>query len=517
MFAVVVIPAVDLRPFVQGEKVRSLPDWRLDQANTGPFLAGFGALTGRKRGGSQYWTDEEMFAEARGALRFEPSLTSRRLSKVAQVTFATRRVFFDRHELIRFEIGVKLQRARSQQNVRDNLTARALASAVATLPVRVLKGAAPSEVELAATGRHLAARFERETQVGYALGGSRLVQAGRPLVVLERSEPLFPDPVRDLYPDARACARVNIGEDLELVSLNERWLGRRNERQAKAAPLAAGAAGFYIQVPRLTYWWRQNSSRRLELRLTRAIRDLRLGLVRYHSEREALRLALEAFKSGMLDSMTSQARAEFERFLARRADVLRRRKLNGLPTDGMFSLYASQVDLCAPETTPTLLARLSEINLELAKAVEVEIVKSLAAQEKLLVVSGNRKVVVNVADNSKTINLGDGVIVEGPVVVADAIAASFNTVAHRVRSQDLQNDMRELHRLVALVSRGMEAHEAELLARDLQELTAEVTSPQPRRAFVRRAARGLIEGAQRAAEAGTPIVVLVEKIAGLIG
>ena len=70
---------------------------------------------------------------------------------------------------------------------------------------------------------------------------------------------------------------------------------------------------------------------------------------------------------------------------------------------------------------------------------------------------------------------------------------------------------------VATLAELLDPDDAELAARDLEDLTREAISPKPRATWWQRAARGLIDTAKKTAEVGIPVIDLVTRITALIG
>ncbi len=111
----------------------------------------------------------------------------------------------------------------------------------------------------------------------------------------------------------------------------------------------------------------------------------------------------------------------------------------------------------------------------------------------------------------------NGSIVGSNVVAARTIENSSLMAAQTPMNEDLRVLVSELHKAVAELTESLDDDEAALAARDLEDLTKEITSPTPRAAFWRRAIEGLTSAAETAAEVGGPVVTLLGKIAVLMG
>jgi hypothetical protein len=124
------------------------------------------------------------------------------------------------------------------------------------------------------------------------------------------------------------------------------------------------------------------------------------------------------------------------------------------------------------------------------------------------------KEVVQVTSQTITI-LGD--VVNSNVVAAETIEHSSIIAAESPIQKDLKAALLELHKATATLTSHLPDDEAALAARDVEDLTKEATSRDPRPAFWRRAAEGLLAAAKKGAEAGTPVIELVTKVTSLLG
>jgi hypothetical protein len=105
-----------------------------------------------------------------------------------------------------------------------------------------------------------------------------------------------------------------------------------------------------------------------------------------------------------------------------------------------------------------------------------------------------------------------GSIVGSNIVAAETIENSSVVAANAPISDELKRNLLHLHHAVAELTRSLPDDESALAARDLEDLTKEVTSPNPRPAFWRRAADGLLAAAKMASGIGLPVIDLVTKV-----
>jgi hypothetical protein len=113
------------------------------------------------------------------------------------------------------------------------------------------------------------------------------------------------------------------------------------------------------------------------------------------------------------------------------------------------------------------------------------------------------------------VNIG-GSVVNSSIVVAHTIEDSWNTVQSSPASSELKTLLADLHKAVATLTGSLDPDDAELAARDLEDLTREAVSPKPRSEWWQRAAQGLVSAAKKTAEVGIPVIDLVAKITALI-
>lgn len=101
------------------------------------------------------------------------------------------------------------------------------------------------------------------------------------------------------------------------------------------------------------------------------------------------------------------------------------------------------------------------------------------------------------------VNIG-GDVVNSPIVVAHTIEDSWNTVESSPASSELKALLADLHKAVSTLTESLEPDDAELAARDLEDLTREAVSPKPRPAWSQRAAQGLVSAAKKRPGSASP-------------
>jgi hypothetical protein len=115
-----------------------------------------------------------------------------------------------------------------------------------------------------------------------------------------------------------------------------------------------------------------------------------------------------------------------------------------------------------------------------------------------------------------SVKLGDGTVVHGDVVVANSIQNSFNTASKADIPNDLKELLKELTKTVAKMSENLPKEVAEVVARDLETLTAEATSKAPRKQWWQLSIEGLTKAAKDIGEIGKPVLELAAKIVAIL-
>jgi len=98
-------------------------------------------------------------------------------------------------------------------------------------------------------------------------------------------------------------------------------------------------------------------------------------------------------------------------------------------------------------------------------------------------------------------------------VVASTIRDSHVTLQSAPLSSELKDYMQQLLKAVGAMADKLPSEDAEAAALELEQLTQEVTSDQPRAGVVKKCLRSLAEFGKSVAEVGLPVVTLAAKIA----
>lgn len=114
------------------------------------------------------------------------------------------------------------------------------------------------------------------------------------------------------------------------------------------------------------------------------------------------------------------------------------------------------------------------------------------------------------------VNIGDGNTFGGDFVVAGSIQNSFNKVA----SADIPGDIKELLQQIivegAKVIEVLPTEQAQQTSRDLEALSGEATSKEPRKQWIQLSAEGLAKAAKDVGAVGVPLLSLLDKLLPLL-
>lgn len=110
------------------------------------------------------------------------------------------------------------------------------------------------------------------------------------------------------------------------------------------------------------------------------------------------------------------------------------------------------------------------------------------------------------------VKLGNGVTIHGDFVVANSIKDSFNKVSSSSAPDELKDSLKKLATAVGKMTEQLPKETAQQVARDLDTLVAEATSPAPRKEWWQLSIEGLKKAAQDIGEIGKPVL----ELAGLL-
>jgi hypothetical protein len=119
----------------------------------------------------------------------------------------------------------------------------------------------------------------------------------------------------------------------------------------------------------------------------------------------------------------------------------------------------------------------------------------------------------------KVINIGNNNMITAPLVIADTIENSFNSLKDAQVNDEVKKLMQELLKTISEVSTKIPSdklNEAETMARDAETLVKEVSSSKPRREWYEVSLKGLKQAAINIGEIAVPVLNILAKITPLL-
>lgn len=478
MFVVLQHPFADLRGFVGVGSARlSRPTWPIVNAQA-DFVRSAGLVRTRPRGGVKEWAGEEIFCEAAAALRFANFLGRTELGSdvlKAQPRRTIRR-FQSEGTVARLEVGLRLAVTAYDHSHSGNDVLRLLRDC-AQLPIRVPR-IQPLPMPLVQAGSVLARHFLLATtkrKLNPAVAPQPWwFSSGSPAILVE-SDPSRP---------------------LELPPHSRRVL----------EPAATGAA--------VAHCWLQFAAQRCSAWFVEAhttdddtIRRLRIHLLRLHAERECLRQVLSRVNDGSLDLAGDTARSDaVQQYLNDTLQVIERPKRFGQQQGQLLDAAREALGVAFEGQN----ASFQKMRRQIAVKVDGYIRRAQRTTAVTNVILGDQM--------NTSIQLGNVTVTGGDfnLVTAKSIQGSFNKAANADVSAELKEKLQALTVEVAKLAKELPAEEAEKAARDLEALTDEVTSKNPRKKWYELSAEGLIDAAKAVGEIAAPVVTAVKAVLALL-
>jgi hypothetical protein len=268
-------PVVDLRSLTGGEDSRlPVPNWPSPLRDE-EFVRSAGMIRKRYGGGLQGWVGEELYCDARRAIRFVPDSLGGRDFSARRVRIAFRRFYFDGTAVAKFEVGLAIE---GSLDASDTNALNALLEKLLSLPVWIGRSKSKSPTcRLIESGKALAALYANSSNKHRSQGRaawanwrqrptSPLVVAGTPALFIEA--PPWQLDVANLPQKALAIPM----KDSELKLFN--W---RLKIDGRFLPAWAALHPSYVDVA--------------------DVRKLRLYLLRLNAENQSLVRVLKAINS----------------------------------------------------------------------------------------------------------------------------------------------------------------------------------------------------------------------------
>jgi len=188
-----------------------------------------------------------------------------------------------------------------------------------------------------------------------------------------------------------------------------------------------------------------------------------------------------------------------------------------------------------PETTKLNKNRITYALLDLIDDIDEEIPrkgsmssKRLGEKDKDIMFGGSVGQVIiqrsNSGDNviekkEKAIEIGNNTQISAPIVIADSLEKSFNTLENSKINDDTKALLEQLLKAINEINKKAAPEHVELaesMARDVEALVKEATSSRPRRKWYEVSIEGLKQAASNIGEVATPVIDILGKISPLL-
>lgn len=514
VFAIVQFPIADLRNFFSKEASGRLPapSWPPRTALYPQFVRSFGPAVERRRGVDFAWVDEAAYCRANRALRL-PNLrySSESNGNRRHFNCAFRRLLCDGEAVSRVEIGlsdgINTTQIYSLNHESGEFNIPPTAS-VNTHPLTFLKDIAG----LSALVPH-----------GWRKFANKEIAKPRPLILQGRS-------LAELYYHATSQAQktfvqqggerewlrlVAPGSPVVIVECSKDWMGRlpsifvqipESETRGVKVAFAKFNTGFGIVDT-----WILGSDREA----LREIRNLRICLLRLHAEQQVLSLVLDRLST---DGLNYQAGSEsgdrIENYLNRATRLIARTSWGGIQQSQILAAFdaVEATDKYSSRRT-SLEQRLNGMRLQVRRKIERF---ERRAERTINVFEGATYIEEQNMTQNKIISIGSGATINAPVVVADTIQDSFNTLAEGKLNEDVKKLMDKLLRDITEVAKTAPGKQSKDLAENAAVLSKEVVRDTPRRKWYELSIEGLKEAAEAIGEVGKPILETAGKLLPLL-
>ena len=496
MFLALQLPLADIRSFLPFQTYKTtLPTWPIPEPGK-EFIRASGIVKRRCRGGLDSWPGEETYCDGRRALRFPNrfgELTAGAFSHSEVLDCAFRRFLSDGKAVSRFEVGFRADflypcYAREVLDVINSCL---------EIPVSLPAGNGPRiTLGLFKSARYLARHYLESTtrRIKEASRGSEdwWLSPGAPLLLVEYGyEEISELPHYSSLVPHSSSFQSNI--TLHFCPI---------ERNGKP----------------LSVWFLRTDPDDLD-----TSRRLRLCLFRSHAERECLKYTLRTITQGKLKPQPhTEASDNLQQYLLNCVRYLAREKQYGLSQSSIVRAVQEFEDLVGLGERATLLSQLSDIRRNVYSNLE-QFISPTEDTTRPFHVMGNINVYMGQVtkiggDTVKTyeIKFGDNTKFVGNLVTADTIQGSFNKITTSAVSEELKTKLKTLSEAVADMCNHLPEDKAKEAARDLNALTEEALSKEPRRKWYELNSEGLIQAAKTVGEIAGPVVTAVKAVLSLL-
>lgn len=484
MLVVVQFPFADLRRFVSCSDYRlAAPPFPLVVPGQ-HFVRSTGQVKVRPQGSPCVWPEDGRFCDARSALRLygisgkkSPAETRRRHWQCA-----FRRFYSDGRSSSRLEVGFVCPTECEQ-----TISTSDLIKAVLDIPVSVPDIDGPRKhTHIAHAGRPLAKHFLHATTAVTSDPSSIRpwwLSPGRPLVLVQY--------------DARQALDLPKGTHIKQFSSDGIRLDYANINY-RGTSTSTWYLGFEKGANRATF------------------RELRLHLMRLHSEMQCMMLILQSAQSGKLASKPHTPEFDaLQQFLNDSLRLIRAKRRYGLPQAPLLQASLSAVDAVPQEEADLLLSELSFARRQIREKVEAYAAQTRNRQSTMIFTGGGPVV----TGDWRNYNIDVGGDFSGVVGEHNTVQDSLNRIEQSDVSDDVKDALKELTAAAAQLYQNAppEIHEkVQSVPKDVDNFCEEALEAEPRQSILKAIGDGLKKAAQAADELGKPVIQLVTSILKLL-
>ncbi|MBI2360057.1 MAG: hypothetical protein HYV04_14380 [Deltaproteobacteria bacterium] len=248
-------------------------------------------------------------------------------------------------------------------------------------------------------------------------------------------------------------------------------------------------------------------------------RSLRLCLLRLHAEQEVLDIVLGHLADGTLEYSAAETTGDcIEAYLNKATRLIYRQRWGGVEQSAVLAAFdaADATDYRAVRVQ--LAEQLKGARKQVLRKIEMFERRAYVRADRFIHVESGSTYVEKVEHmtSNKTINIGHGNTLIGPIVIADHIENSFNTLEKSGVNPELKVLIGDLLKQVTEASKAMPQETAKQAGSDAETLVKEVTAGAPRKKWYELSIEGLRDAAKAVGDIGKPILETTGKLLPLL-
>jgi len=261
----------------------------------------------------------------------------------------------------------------------------------------------------------------------------------------------------------------------------------------------------------LHYAWLQVEGQRCSVWLLRSdakgasqheLRRLRIHLLRLHAERECLRLVLQAISESRIAIDVNVEQADrVQEYLDDAMPIVSRSLRGGVEQSQILEVARDAVGIAIPGQA----ASFNSMRRQLAEKVTRYIRRSEISAPVITNVYGDQ---MNTHIQLGTVTIGG----DFNLVTAHNIQSSFNKAAGAEIAPPLKEALKKLTVEVASLAKQLPTDVAERTSKDLEVLTSEAVSKNPRKDWCELSAKGLLDAAKTVTKLTVPVTTAVKAV-----